>query len=72
MFAPVSSSSNFCHSLAMPRKRKPKKFSAVKAVKSLARERVGTPPPVKREDAGRPKQKPKYKKKLTDLLSGEE
>ena len=56
----------------MPRKRKPKKFSAVKAVKSLARERVGTPPPVKREDAGRPKQKPKYKKKLTDLLSGEE
>ena len=56
----------------MPSKRKPKKFSAVKAVKSLARERVGTPPPVKREDAGRPKQKSKHKKTLNDLLTGEE
>lgn len=56
----------------MPAKRKPKKFSAVKAVKSLARDRVGTPPPVKREDAGRPRQKQKHKKTLGDLLSGEE
>jgi hypothetical protein len=72
MYPAVSSFRNFCHPLAMPRKRKLKKFSAVKAVKSLARERVGTPPPVKREDAGRPKQKPKYKKKLTDLLSADE
>jgi hypothetical protein len=29
---------------AMPRKRKPKPFRAVTAVKELARERVGTPP----------------------------
>lgn len=28
----------------MSRKKKPKKFTAVKAVKALARERVGTPP----------------------------
>ena len=53
-------------------KSKQKKFSAVKAVKSLARERVGTPRPVKREEAGRPKQKPKYKKTLRDLLSADE
>jgi hypothetical protein len=29
----------------MPRKRKPKPFRAVTAVKALARERVGMPPP---------------------------
>jgi len=28
----------------MPRKKKPKRFQAVTAVKELARERVGTPP----------------------------
>ena len=28
----------------MPRKKKPKRFRAVTAVKELARERVGTPP----------------------------
>jgi hypothetical protein len=28
----------------MPRKKRPKKFRAVQAVKELARERVGTPP----------------------------
>ena len=31
----------------MTRKKKPKRFRAVKAVKELARERVGTPPPEK-------------------------
>ncbi len=31
----------------MPRKKKLKKFSAVTAVKELARERVGAPPPEK-------------------------
>ena len=56
----------------MARKRKPKKFSTVKAVKALARERVGTPPAVKREDAGRPKQKPKHTKTLSDLLTSDE
>jgi hypothetical protein len=28
----------------MPKKRKPKTFRAVEAVKALARERIGTPP----------------------------
>jgi hypothetical protein len=32
---------------AMPRKKKLKRFRAVTAVKELARERVGTPPPEK-------------------------
>jgi hypothetical protein len=31
----------------MPRKNKPKRFRAVTAVKELARERVGAPPPEK-------------------------
>jgi hypothetical protein len=31
----------------MPRKKKPKRFRAVTAVKELARERVGAPPPEK-------------------------
>jgi hypothetical protein len=56
----------------MPRKRKVKKFSAVKAVKSLARERVGTPPPVRREDAERPTKKEKHKETLGELLSRDE
>jgi hypothetical protein len=31
----------------MPKRRKQKKFSAVSAVKALARERIGIPPPEK-------------------------
>jgi hypothetical protein len=31
----------------MPRRKKPKRFQAVIAVKELARERVGSPPPGK-------------------------
>lgn len=31
----------------MARKKKPKKFSRVEAVKALARERIGAPPPAK-------------------------
>ncbi|MBA3913270.1 MAG: hypothetical protein H0X25_05325 [Acidobacteriales bacterium] len=55
----------------MPRKNKPKAFSAVQAVKSLARERIGTPPPEKVE-SGRPRQKTeKHKPRLQDLMRGE-
>jgi hypothetical protein len=56
----------------MPKKRAKKKtFSAVKAVKANARQRVGQPkperviPPVPRED----KRGRKHPKTLTDLLS---
>jgi len=31
----------------MPRKKKPRRFRAITAVKELARERVGSPPPEK-------------------------
>lgn len=48
----------------MPRKRKPKPFRAVTAVKAAAREHVGAPPPTRREE-GNPKktaaERPKHK-----------
>jgi len=55
------------------RKRRPKKFSLVKAVKSNARERVGQPQPERviddqtRED----RRKAKHKQTLSQLLSEE-
>ena len=54
----------------MARKKKPKRFQAVKAVKELARERVGTPPPEKIviEKKKKPeKHKPTLEKLLKDL-----
>jgi len=48
----------------MPPKRR--RFRAVKQVKALARERVGTPPPARREEAGKP-DKVKHKKKALEL-----
>lgn len=56
----------------MARKKKPEKFSAAKAVKALARERVGQPRPVRVvDDAKRTGRKTKHKPKLEDVL-GEE
>jgi hypothetical protein len=68
---------NYCSFLAgelwqdeeMPRKRKPKKFSKVDAVKALARERIGTPPssrvvPDRKKEAAE-----KHKPTLGNLLS---
>ena len=54
-------------------KRKKKTFSAVKAVKSLAREHVGTPPPTRRESAQvkRESKAEKHKRTLGQLLSDE-
>jgi hypothetical protein len=55
------------------RKRKPARFSAAKAVKANARERVGQPKPArvieKKQETGR---KAKHKAKLDDLIVGEE
>ncbi len=48
----------------MPRKRR--RFQAVKQVKALARERVGTPPPSRAEDSRKP-DKLKHKKKTLEL-----
>ena len=58
------------HSDKMPRKKKPKRFRAVTAVKELARERVGAPPPAKIviEKKKKPeKHKPTLGKLLEDL-----
>jgi hypothetical protein len=56
----------------MPQKKKQKRFSAVKAVKALARERVGAPPPVRKEEDTRKQRKEKHKPTLGRLLQGEE
>jgi hypothetical protein len=55
------------------RKRRPKKFSVVKAVKANARERVGQPRPERViEDPKRAQtRKPKHPQTLPQLLSGE-
>ncbi|MDE1176638.1 MAG: hypothetical protein PW789_08515 [Edaphobacter sp.] len=57
-------------------KAKKKVFSAVKAIKSNARERVGAPPPERVLPDPKQKQaeKPRHKKTLADLLAnrGEE
>ena len=50
-------------------KRKPGRFSATKAVKANARERVGQPKPEKVvEDTPRTGRRAKYKPKLNDLI----
>ena len=55
----------------MPRKKKPKRFQAVTAVKELARERVGTPPAQK--IVVEKKKKPeKHKQTLNRLLDDTE
>jgi hypothetical protein len=56
----------------MPKKQK-KKFSAIKAVKALARERVGAPRPGQLLEDPRKKNTPeKHKKNLSQLLSEEQ
>jgi hypothetical protein len=54
-------------------KRKLGKFSAVKAVKANARERVGQPKPARvLEDKPRTGRAAKHKPKMEDLLRGKE
>lgn len=54
-------------------KRKPKRFSAAKAVKANARERLGQPPPARvLRDEPRTGRKAKHKPKLEDILRREE
>jgi hypothetical protein len=59
--------------LMAKRKRRPEKFSVVKAVKANARERVGQPRPERViEDPKRAqRRKPKHPQTLPQLLSGE-
>jgi hypothetical protein len=52
--------------------RKKKNFNATKAVKSLARERVGTPKATRRDPDDKKKDTEKHKPTLAKLLSGSE
>jgi hypothetical protein len=53
----------------MPRKRKPKPFRAVEAVKALARERIGAPPAERVVPDRKKRKKEKHKPSLSRLLS---
>jgi hypothetical protein len=55
----------------MAKKKKPKPFRAVKAVKSLAREVVGTPPPTHRTESSNRPRREKHKTTLGKLLADE-
>jgi hypothetical protein len=51
------------------KKRKKKKFTATKAVKSMARAAIGQPPSMQREESRKRLQKLKHKPTLGKLLS---
>lgn len=54
-------------------KRKPGRFSATKAVKANARERIGQPPPARVvRDEPKTGRKVKHKSKLEEILRSEE
>jgi len=53
----------------VPRKKKSKVFRATSAVKSIARDVLGTPPPVRRSENKKRQKKEKYKTTLGKLLS---
>jgi hypothetical protein len=52
----------------MARRKKPKPFRAVKAVKAAARQAIGTPPPMRRESSSKNKTDGKHKPTLSKLL----
>ncbi len=53
----------------MTKRKKPKLFRAVTAVKSAAREQIGAPPPTRRQADITKKSKPKHKPTLGEILS---
>jgi len=56
----------------LPKRRKPKPFKAASAVKAVAREKIGTPPPTRAAPAGKRKANaPKHKPTLGKLLEEE-
>lgn len=53
----------------VPQKRKQKKFSAAKAIKAVARERIGTVPPTRAvPDRKKKEKREKYKSTTKQLL----
>jgi hypothetical protein len=57
-----------CRVSVLAKKKKIRKFRATAAVKSVAREVLGTPPAVRREESGKREKKPKHKATLGKLL----
>jgi hypothetical protein len=53
----------------MAKKKKPKPFRAVTAVKSAAREHIGAPPPTRFEPDIKKKARPKHKATLPKILA---
>jgi hypothetical protein len=53
------------------RRKKPKPFRAVQAVKAAAREKIGAPPPTRRVPNIKKKRREKHKPTLDKLLGGE-
>lgn len=53
----------------MAKKKKPKPFRAVTAVKSAAREHIGAPPPTRFEPDAKKKARPKHKATLRKILA---
>jgi hypothetical protein len=53
------------------KRRKPKPFRAVKAVKAAAREKIGTPPPTRRVPVVMKETRQKHKPTLGKLLENE-
>ena len=61
------------HTVGVAKKRKPKPFRAVTAVKSMAREQIGAVPPTRRVENTKKKRaltKPKHKPTLAQELEG--
>jgi len=56
------------NSTGMAKKKKPKRFRAVTAVKELARERIGTPPPTQVVPDRKKRKQEKHKLTLRKLL----
>jgi hypothetical protein len=50
-------------------KKKLKRFTAAKAVKSMARTALGSPPPVRRKESAKRRKKEKHKATLGKLLA---
>ncbi len=57
----------FCE-LSVTKKKKPKKFRAVKVIKEMARQRIGAPPPTSRLDSDKRSAPGKHKPTLGRLL----
>lgn len=55
----------------MAKRKKPKPFRAVKAVKAAAREQIGAPPPTRRVPDAKKERRQKHKPTLNKLLREE-